>query len=108
MLKQLNLFQEEIDYAINDIVNCNFTLGRDIKQNIVRCYTGGNYGFVLSIDKQTDKAIVFFPSRVEPELQFINEEWFEFDSSEVSKVTTYGFDEEEFRKLYSPKNINGL
>lgn len=106
MLKQLNLFQEEIDYAVNDIVNCNFIRGRDIKQNIVRCYIGGNYGFVLSIDKQTDKTIVFFPSRVEPELQFIKDEWFEFDSSVVSKVTTYGFDEEHFRIQYSPKNIH--
>lgn len=105
MFQQLNLFQEEIDYAINDIVNCSFTKGRDINQNIVRCYTGGNYGFVLSIENQTDKAIVFFPARVEPNLQFIKDEWFEFDSSAVSKVTTYGFDEEHFRKLYSPKNI---
>ena len=100
---QLDLFAPQIEWKVGDLVYGDFRKGLDLIHNIERCFLGGNYGFILKLTQYNTHAIVHFPARIEPDLSYCKDEWFDFQVTELCKVTAYGFDEKAFRETYSPK-----
>ena len=89
-------------WSIGDIVQMSYELGIDLKSNVKRCYSGGNFGFIIGINFEKLEADIHFPARIEEDLKFIKDEWFRFPIMLLREVTDIRFDVGTFLTDYKP------
>ncbi|WP_157585100.1 hypothetical protein [Runella zeae] len=115
---QLSLFSQELTRKtpeiwfnwrprVGGLVSCSFQRGLDLISEQYRCYNGGQYGLILSMDDTY--AVVHFPAH--PEMRWIRDEWFKMEiyDTSFSEPARWGFNEQDYRKnrVFKPVPTKG-